>query len=144
MAANPIQKGQLDDQLKVCNAVAIPVDGNADVSAASIDMGMTSPRFGEGTRFEFILEVTTAFGKSAGSPYLTVEPICDTVSGLGSASPCGGAISILDGKGTANALYSIPLTWGHPNTKTRFLGLKLTPSTTQFTAGNVSAWLRPL
>lgn len=144
MAHNPVQLGQLDDQLKVCAAQAIPTDGAADVSASSINLLLTTPRIGQGRRVEMIVYVSTAFGKSAGSPSLNIKPIVDSVSGLGSASPVGQGITLLDGDGTAGAVYTYALPWGPPRTMTKFLGASLTPSTTQFTAGAVSVWFRPV
>jgi hypothetical protein len=139
---NPaIQLGVLDDQLKVCNAQAIPVDGSADVSASSIDLLMTTPKFGAGAAMVMKVFVSTAFGKSAGSPSLTIAPIVDTVSALSSASPLCAGITVKDGEGTLGAVYDIPIPAGSVNALTRFLGVSLTPSSTQFTAGNVSVWL---
>ncbi len=142
MAVNPeISRGVQDTQQKICAAQAIPVDGAADVSASSYDMLMTSPTYGVGTPLHLKVKITTAFGKSAGSPTLTIKPICDTVSGLGSASPLTAGIEIKDGEATAGKIYDIPLPMGSVNAKTRFLGASLTPSTTQFTAGNLDCWL---
>lgn len=142
MAINPsVSLGVLDDQLRLCNAQAIPVDGAADYSASCINMLKTVPSFGVGTPLCIKVKITTAFGKSAGSPYLTIKPVVDSVSGLSSASPISDGISLLDGDGTAGKVYDIPLPMGPINAREKFLGLILTPSTTQFTAGNISAWL---
>lgn len=142
MATNPMpSRGQQDGQLQVSSTQAIPVDGNADLSTNAINMQMTSPKFGAGTPLEFRVQITTAFGKSAGSPSLTIQPVVDSVSGLSSASPISEGIKIEDGDGTAGKIYSVPIPMGSVNAKEKFVGLKYTPSSTQFTAGNVSAWL---
>ena len=140
MATNPIGRGHRDADEAVCTAQIIPLDGADDVSENTYDTGLTTPRLGLGARIIVVVSVTTAFAHSAGAPTLDIVLVTDGDDALGSNTNLATVMTIPNAA-AAGAVYigSVPVAVGQ--TYERYFGLELSPSTTQFTAGAIDAWI---
>ena len=145
MAINPtISRSQLDAQLQVCDAQAIPTDGNADVSGSAINTLVTNPTVNVGNRAYFKIKVTTAFAEAGSGAILTVIPIASASADLSSASELSAGIEIPTASGTLGAIFDVPIPVGSVNAKLQYLGVQLQNelnATSAFTAGAIDAHL---
>ena len=141
MAINPIlSRSQLDADLQVCDAQAIPQDGAADLSASSVDTGLTTPKIGVGARMSFKIIVTTAFVGASG--VLTIKPIASASSNLGSAHDLSLGMEIPVASGTLGAVFDLPIPQNPSAAKLRYLGISMVDdATNHFSAGAIDVYL---
>jgi len=126
--------------MEICSAQAIPTDGAADVSENAYDTGLTTPTYGVGARIHVKVVVTTAFAHSAGDPTLQIDLVTDDAAALSSNKNLCGLFTIPSGI-SAGQTYQLSIPAAAYAAQQRYLGLDITPSSTQFTAGAIDAFI---
>jgi hypothetical protein len=122
-------------------AQAIPTDGAADIGENVIDLAVTSPAILAGNPFRVVVDVTTAFTDSANAPTLTVDLYSHTTSTVTSGTLAFN-VGVLnaDEPSASHRLITFSAEVGS-NALARYIGLVLTPSSNEFTAGAIRAWI---
>lgn len=140
MATNMLNsRGFHESDLDLCTAQSLPVDGAADVSENSVNLGIAAiGRFPAGAKIK--IQCTTAFGVQSGTPTIDVYVITDADSALGSATTIGKGLVLTSDVAKGEVFtFSVP---EYPDADyEKYLGISLNPSTSDFTAGAIDAWV---
>jgi hypothetical protein len=138
---NPSALGVKDTLMQVCNAQAIPTDGNNDKSANSFNTGIDVPDIGKGAKIDVVVEITTLFAKSANTPKLSIILISDSDAALGSPTDHGEVIENLTvAQSTVGAVFKGTIPSNPAVAYQKYLGVELEPTTNELTAGAINVY----
>ena len=122
-------------------AQAIPTDGANDIGSNVIDLAVTAPDILKGRPFRVVVDVTTAFTVSASTPTLTIDMYSHTTATVTSRSKLF-EVGVLQYNESIE--HHVIMMWAPSvgvSALTRYMGIVLVPSSNEFTAGAIRAFL---
>lgn len=134
----PKGKGIVDSDLVICDAQAIPTDASADDLEHVVNLGVAAPQLGQGKRALLQVEVTTSFGVSANTPTLTITIVTDDNASLSSDTAIEDVLTIAS-SATKGDVFLVGLPVTAENAYEKYVGGTMIASSTEFTAGAISA-----